>query len=487
MTGTEDRLAVLLGGRLAGTVRAGREGACWFSYAPEYAADRQAVPLSLTIPVEAGERDIADWMDGLLPARLEAREFWAERFQAESSDPMGLLATPIGWDCAGAVQFCPHSRLDEMAARTASVAEMDESGLARHLEQIRLGMPPAAPGVPMAPFSLAGAQAKTVLRKTPGGWAVPVGGAPSTHILKIALPGYPDTDLVEHICMDALRRAGIPAARTEIVSAGTQRAIAVERYDRRAGPGGQIERVHQEDLCQALGFPSLYKFERNGGPAVADIAKLLASADGPPSLRRFFDALACNWLLAGDDAHAKNYSILIGAGEAVLAPLYDVCSKAPWIPDEIGTGGITLAMQTGTAWSVAEADLPEPWRDCAAEAGIDPDQAAERVAGLAARLPYALAAAVAALPPDHAESPAVASLAALAEPRPAHTWGRYSGWEPPQTRPAAAGPGPPSPPIAAPRPSVRKRRTRCPHIGRRSRRRCNRPYRHPGPHTYDQR
>ena len=455
MTGAGGPLAVLVGGRLAGTVRPGREGACWFSYTPEYADDRQAVPLSLTIPVGAGERDAADWMDGLLPARAGARELWAERFGAESSDPMGLLATPIWWDCAGAVQFCPRGRLEEMAARTPGMAELDEDGLARHLEQVRVGMPTALPAGPMAPFSLAGAQPKTVLCKTPGGWAVPVGGAPSTHILKLALPGYPDTDLVEHVCMDALRRSGIPAARTEIVAAGTQRAIAVERYDRRAGPDGQQVRIHQEDLCQALGFPSVYKFERNGGPAVSDIAGLLARAGGPMGVERFYDALVCNWLLAGDDAHTKNYSVLLGAGEAALAPLYDVCSKAPWVPDEIGTGGVNLAMRAGTAWSVAEADLPQPWRDCAAEAGLDPDRAAGRVA----------------------------ALAALAEPRPARTWGCYSGWEAPRT---PAG-GAQSAPVAAAVPPARTKRTRCPHVGRRSRRRCNRPYDHRGPHTYDQR
>jgi len=496
VTSPDGSLAVLLGGRLAGMVRAGREGACWFSYDPGYAADRAAVPLSLSIPVEGGERDIADWMDGLLPARVEAREFWATQYGAASDDPMGLLATPIGWDCAGAVQFCASERLDEMASRTPTMAPLAEHEVESRLERLFRGMPPPAASGPMAPFSLAGAQAKTVLCKTPdGGWAAPDGGMPSTHILKVALPGYPDTDLVEHVCMDALRRAGIAAARTEIVAAGNQRAIAVERYDRSVGPGGAARRIHQEDLCQALGFPSRFKFQRNGGPSAFDIAGLLARVGTVRDAQRFYDALVCNWLLAADDAHAKNYSLLLSeGGEVALAPLYDVCSKAPWIPPEVGEGGISLAMQVGTAWSVSEADIPGPWRECAAEIGLDPDGALNRAVYLSRRLPEALAEAISGLAPQYADTPRVAALAALAEPRPAHGWGRQSGWQSPRAAESPADPiaeavravDPPAPGAGPELPAGRKS-TRCPHIGRRTRRRCNRPVGHRGPHTYDKR
>ena len=496
VTPAGDRLAVLLGGRLAGTVRAGREGACWFSYNPEYAADRAAIPLSLSIPVEGGERDIADWMDGLLPARVEAREFWAAQYGAASDDPMGLLATPIGWDCAGAVQFCTSDRLGEMAERAPNAVPLSEHEVESRLERLRQGLPPPAASGLIAPFSLAGAQVKTVLCKLPdGGWAAPDGGMPSTHILKVALPGYPDTDLVEHVCMDTLRRAGVAAARTEIVAAGNQRAIAVERYDRSAGDGGAIGRVHQEDLCQALGFPSRFKFQRNGGPSAFDIANLLARVATVRDAQRFYDALVCNWLLAADDAHAKNYSLLLsGGGEVALAPLYDVCSKAPWIPPEVGEGGISLAMQVGSARSVSEADMPRPWRECAAEVGLDPIGALDRAVYLSGRLPEALAEAIGSLPAQYSGSPRIAALAELSEPRPAHGWGRHSGWQPPRAPEPPADPlaeavriaGPPAA-GAGPELPAGRRSTRCPHVGRRTRRRCNRPFGHRGTHTYDKR
>ena len=46
----------------------------------------------------------------------------------------------------------------------------------------------------------------------------------------------------------------------------------------------------------------------------------------------FVEMLFFNYLIAAPDAHAKNYSLLFGpAGEAVLAPLYDVASMLPYV------------------------------------------------------------------------------------------------------------------------------------------------------------
>ena len=40
--------------------------------------------------------------------------------------------------------------------------------------------------------------------------------------------------------------------------------------------------------------------------------------------------LIFNWLIAGTDAHAKNFSLLIAPGPQIrLAPLYDLASALP--------------------------------------------------------------------------------------------------------------------------------------------------------------
>jgi len=56
--------------------------------------------------------------------------------------------------------------------------------------------------------------------------------------------------------------------------------------------------------------------------------------DASQSRRRcclaLIDALAWNWLIAGTDAHAKNYSLLLAGNDVRLAPLYDVASALPY-------------------------------------------------------------------------------------------------------------------------------------------------------------
>ena len=476
-------LVVLLHGEVVGRVREGRDRSCWFSYTSDYTLRRNPVPLSLTMPLAAGRYDAHEWMEGLLPTRMEVIEHWAGLHGAESLAPMDMLATPIGWDCAGAVQFCADDEVTEVLSRPPRRMTLTHEGLRAHLESVRRGIPNLPDAPPWAPFSLAGAQAKTALHWSGSQWSLPTGGMPSTHILKVAMPDYRDNDLIEHVCMRALRRSGVPAARTEIVQAGDERAIAVERYDRRRdGDGdGPVRRIHQEDLCQALGFPSTYKYQRHGGPSPQDIAEVLGGAVDPRSaLGLFRDALVCSWMLAASDAHAKNYSLLLVDGGYALAPLYDVCSMAPYKLDTQDTEDIVLAMTVGDAWSVGDADGPGPWRDCSEDLGVDPHETLARVEELAEAIPLAVTAAANEMPAAYASSPQVGVFVDQIQSRlakcrdmlaPTSPDGKIL-WEGVTSLSAPAG-----------RQRAR-RQTRCPHTGRRSGRRCIRRYRHRGQHRY---
>ena len=63
-------------------------------------------------------------------------------------------------------------------------------------------------------------------------------------------------------------------------------------------------------------------------------------------MRSFVDAVGFNWLIAGTDAHAKNYSLLMAAGRSVrLAPLYDVASILPYGDTDLHKA--KLAMKIG--------------------------------------------------------------------------------------------------------------------------------------------
>ena len=106
---------------------------------------------------------------------------------------------------------------------------------------------------------------------------------------------------------------------------------------------------------------------------------------------RFFDALAWNWLIAGTDAHAKNYSLLLASGDVQLAPLYDIASALPYGTHE---RKLRFAMKIGGGYHV----YPErnTWDKAAQELGLNADRALERVVALAERTPDAFADAASA-------------------------------------------------------------------------------------------
>jgi hypothetical protein len=61
-----------------------------------------------------------------------------------------------------------------------------------------------------------------------------------------------------------------------VLTFGTQRVLAVERFDRQLHSSGQWwMRLPQEDFCQVLGLPSHLKYEADGGPGVRDISKVV--------------------------------------------------------------------------------------------------------------------------------------------------------------------------------------------------------------------
>lgn len=235
-----------------------------------------------------------------------------------------------------------------------------------------------------------------------GRWGVPSGSAATSHILKPAITGLDDHDLNEHLCLAAARGAGLIAARSRVVRFNEQRAIAIERYDRRRTEDGLV-RIHQEDVAQALGVHPAGKYQSDGGPGPSEIVELfriaMPAVVADDATRRFVDALAWNWLTGGTDAHAKNYSLLLSAGEVRLAPLYDIASALPYDVDPLK---LRLAMKLGGEYRY-KAHSARSWERASAELGLDADEVRGRVHDLATRTPDALR--------DAATSPDVTALA----------------------------------------------------------------------------
>lgn len=71
--------------------------------------------------------------------------------------------------------------------------------------------------------------------------------------------------------MKTARRVGIPTANVSYYTFEDEAALVVERYDRMVNSSGNIERLHQEDFCQALGVLPSQKYTADGGPTTRDI------------------------------------------------------------------------------------------------------------------------------------------------------------------------------------------------------------------------
>ena len=344
-----------------------------------------------------------------LAARYGTGFHWAATGQGVSrpcrsaSSPFSLLGTPVGEDCAGAVRITPPQEIDRVLVRPGEVTWLSDDGVAQRLRELRLDSTAWLGESFAGQFSLAGAQAKTALLLKDGRWGVPSGSTPTTHILKPAVAGFDDHDLNEHLCLDAARRAGLIAARTRVAHFGDEAAVVVDRYDRRT-VGGAIVRVHQEDLCQALSVPPSRKYQNEGGPGPVDIAKLLRRVMSPraadDAVERFADALIWNWLIAGTDAHAKNYSLLLSGDQIRLAPLYDIASSVPY---GIQEKKLRFAMKIGGDDRVFP--YRNTWPDAARELGLDTGALVNRVRELAVAVPDAFA--------DAAVAPEVMELGRL--------------------------------------------------------------------------
>jgi serine/threonine-protein kinase HipA len=385
-----DSLAVLLEGSVAGTLTRLPGGRLHFDYDDVFRVRSDATPLSLSMPKQVrshGDRTVTPWLWGLLPDNDAVLARWARQFHASASSPFSLLATAVGEDCAGAVQFVAPDDAERLLQHKGDVIWLSEDEVGERLRELKADSTAWLGTSFTGQFSLAGAQAKTALLFQDGRWGIPSGATPTSHILKPAVAGLDDHDLNEHLCLDAARRAGLIVAPTQVRRFGEESAIVVDRYDR-VQVGERLVRVHQEDLCQALGLPPSQKYQNEGGPTPIRIVELLRTAmparAADDAVWRFVDALAWNWLIAGTDAHSKNYSLLLAGNDVRLAPLYDIASALPYGMHE---KKLRLAMKLGGHYDVFT--YRNPWPRTADEIDVDVDRLTARVAELAARAPDA--------------------------------------------------------------------------------------------------
>lgn len=386
-------LAVLYGTRFVATLTQEPDGTLALEYLPDIVARvPEGTPLiSIALPVRSvpyrGD-PVRAFCDGLLPEG-EVREQLAGRLGLSSSNTFGLLEA-FGRDCAGALSLVPEAQALSGAA-PSSVEWLDEAELAARVE--------ALPRFPLADspeadirISLAGAQNKMAVVLGPDGrLGLPRGLTPSTHILKPApramRSGYdrrlafPDLVANEAFCMHLAGASGLSVAQFVVRPVGGDPALLVTRYDREVGPAG-VRRLHQEDLCQALGLPPGQKYKAEGGPSLLSVVELVRrhSVTVAEDLGKLLDLVAFNHLIGNADAHGKNFSFLYAPEGIRLAPAYDVLSTAvyPHLARR-------MAMSVG---GVADPDGVEPvnWQKELGRLGLATTYYRERLADVATRV-----------------------------------------------------------------------------------------------------
>ncbi len=368
-------------------------GRITFSYDVGWQARDDATPLSVSMPLTARDhppRVVEPFLWGLLPDNDAVVRRWARDIGVSATNLFGILAA-VGEDLPGAMSIVPPGHPGESPNDSGDVEWLDEAEVAGLLRAVRQDQTAWHGGGAEWRWSLAGAQAKIALFHDGTRWGRPTGRLATTHILKPAIAALDDHDLNEHLCLRAARQLGLRVASTTVAAFGQERAIVVERYDRRIVDGTAI-RIHQEDLCQALAVHPSQKYQNEGGPGPADVVRVLRSQlphdQAEDAVVTFVDALAYNWIIAGPDAHAKNYSLLLSGPQVRLAPLYDVASALAY--PEFYEPKIHLAMKIGGQYRLSAIGRGA-WEVLARELRIDAEVLVGRIARMAEQTPAALA------------------------------------------------------------------------------------------------
>ena len=375
---------MLLNEKRVGIIERTKTGKQRLVYDQAWSDNPKAIPVSRSLPLSKtahATTTTANFMWGLLPDNGVVLDAWGSRYKVSANNPFGLLAA-VGEDCPGAIQLLkPGTDL----TKREGVKWITETDLNDRIKALRAD-PGAARSIDdKGRVSLPGAQTKTALYKTGSKWGVPNGRTPTTHILKPEPTAYPGLASNEHFTLLLLRELGLPSPESQVLNCGGISVFVTQRYDRYVAKDGLVKRIHQEDMCQALGLPPSKKYQSEGGPGIPDVMEILKFSEEPEEDRnRFMRAQALNFIVANSDAHAKNYSILYASGGRFrLAPLYDVACLGVFQKD---SSPIELAMTIGGERRLQKI-LPRHWEKLAATVGYDKDRALAHVRDLLARLP----------------------------------------------------------------------------------------------------
>jgi serine/threonine-protein kinase HipA len=324
-----DTLSVWHEQRLVGQLWRNTTNTIGFRYEAEW-RDSGGFALSRSLPLAAGdfipENGIAHHFFANLLPEGGVREHIVRDLKLPNTD-FDLLRA-IGGECAGALSILPVNRQPTGQLQYRRLTEKDMAVLAARRGQIYAVWPTDD----RPRLSLAGAQNKCPVLLRDDVYFLPQGEAPSSHILKFELADYRHLPVYETFTTQLAAAIGLPVVDITLRSIGKTRYAQIARYDRQWDEHDEVQRLHQEDFCQALGYGHEKKYQEHGGPSFVQCYRLVQDASSEPAIdtQHLLRWQIFNVLAGNSDGHAKNLSLLhLPDGTTRLAPFYDlVCTRA---------------------------------------------------------------------------------------------------------------------------------------------------------------
>ena len=306
-----------------------------FRYSQSYLnSGCRAISLNLPLQQEGFTAEKTKiFFDGLLPEGFTRRAV-AGQSRVFEDDYISILSI-LGKECMGAIRISDESETQHIENSYRKISNEELRALAIE------GASKSAEIVTKTHLSLAGASGKVGLYYDGNDWFLPVGRAPSTHIVKQSHVRLRDIVINEQLCLITAKNLGLDVVDSFVVKcSGTDESnvlFATNRYDRKfVGENRMVDgmmvpkRLHQEDFAQGLGILSSEKYEAPGGDYMSDMFKLIKRVSGNPlaDQLKLWDAIVFNYLIGNTDGHVKNFSLLYDENLTAirLAPLYDIVS-----------------------------------------------------------------------------------------------------------------------------------------------------------------
>jgi serine/threonine-protein kinase HipA len=321
--------------------------------------DKKAfMAISASMPIREepyNEQSCEAYFGGLLPESDTARQLIGKRYGVSPYNSFALLRA-IGYDCAGAISC---HEIDDPIISQRSVPLtgkiITDNELYEHIRE--LPKQPLFMDVEGLRLSLAGVQDKAAVCLINGQIAFPKNGCPTTHILKPTSSHFEGIVENEYFVMKIAKQVGLAVPEVELRRIKDITFLLIKRYDRHIN-NNFIERIHQEDFCQALGVLTSRKYQNEGGPSFKDCFGLLNNTTQPAIDRnRLVSVIIFNYLMGNMDAHGKNFSLIHNSNSNTrLAPFYDlVCTQAY---QNLTT---KMAMKIGSKYAIDDI-LPRHWK-----------------------------------------------------------------------------------------------------------------------------